>query len=404
MARSDLRSVSKKSKETSAKAKERRDKAMAKEKRQKAAEKKSKEMTTKERTSKERTNKERSKKAERSKKEKAAKAKEKSGKEKSGKEKKAKKEKQAKEIANKPKNPKTGKVCNSKAGAICFGYNLKCFKTTTLSACKQACSRDKRCNLAEYKASSRDCCLSAIATKGKCPGRWAKSHGWIGYNVCPDTAHHERVSKEQTNKAKERSGKERSNKAKERSGKERSGKAERSNKHRVNVERSQKNRIRATSHRWLGHINGWDAHMNWHTNGRTYVSGLKSWHNNGREDRLFNPLVTDIGSSQYGRVLSGWVNNWDAYFAYTCPTNKAIVGMYSYHDNRKEDRRWRFYCAGFHGVGFRAGGWPNWQTNWDAYFALSCGHNPVIGFSSYHDNRKEDRRWRIRCGSRYVRM
>merc|ERR1712196_220096 len=162
----------------------------------------------------------------------------KSGKEKSGKEKKAKKEKatkekRAKEIASKPKNPKTGKVCNSKEGPICHGYNLKCFKTT-LSACKQACIKDKRCNLAEYKASSRDCCTSAIASKAKCPGKWAKAHGWIGYNVCPVTAHHERVSKEQTNKAKERSGKERSNKersnkAKERSGKERSGKAERSN-------------------------------------------------------------------------------------------------------------------------------------------------------------------------------
>merc|ERR1712167_535494 len=201
-------------------------------------------------------------------------------------------------------------------------------------------------------------------------------------------------------KAKEQARKhhERRQKAAERASKERSGKLERSNKHKAALAR----RIAARSHHWVGYINNWDAHMNWHTNGATYVSGLQSWHNNGREDRRFRPLVTTIGSSQYGRTLTGWVNNMDRQFDYTCPHNKAIVGMYSYHHNHYEDRQWRFYCVHFHGVAFRAGGWPGWQTNWDAHFVLSCGHNPAIGFSSYHNNGREDRRWRIRCGSRYA--
>jgi len=80
-------------------------------------------------------------------------------------------------------NPKTGKVCNSKAGAICHGYNLKCFKSS-LSQCKKACKADKRCNLAEYKAKTKHCCTSAIATKKQCKGRWAKANGWVGYNIC----------------------------------------------------------------------------------------------------------------------------------------------------------------------------------------------------------------------------
>merc|ERR1711965_1210048 len=137
---------------------------------------------------------------------------------------------------------------------------------------------------------------------------------------------------------------------------------------------------------------------------RTVIYATRHYHNNGREDRIFRPLLTTIGSSQYGRQWSGWVNNMDKYFAYSCPNNKAMVGMFSYHHNGYEDRRWRFMCAGFHGVGFRKGGWPGWQTNWDAHFALSCGHNPVVGFSSYHNNHKEDRRWRQQCGHRYNRM
>merc|ERR1712159_351645 len=194
-------------------------------------------------------------------------------------------------------------------------------------------------------------------------------------------------------------------KAAERSSKERSGKRERSHKARLRVERANKSKIRARRHWWHGNINGWDGHMNWSVGGTTYISGLQSWHNNGREDRIFRPLLTTIGAGQYGRQWSGWVNNMDAYFAYSCPNNKAMVGMLSYHHNGYEDRRWRFMCAGFHGVGFRKGAWPrNWQTNWDAHFALSCGHNPVVGFSSYHNNHKEDRRWRQQCGHRYVRM
>merc|ERR1712048_30025 len=215
----------------------------------------------------------------------------------------------------------------------------------------------------------------------------------------------ERAAKERKNKAvaKERATKRRREqaakaKAREQKAKERSGKLERANKHKAALAR----RIHASHHRWLGNINGWDGHMNWHTNGHTYVSGLQSWHNNGYEDRIFRPLVTNIGSTQHGRHITGFVNNMDGTFAYTCPTNKAIVGFYSYHNNGNEDRRWRFYCAHFHGVGFRAGGWPGWQTRMDAHFAIGCGHNPAIGFSSYHNNHREDRVWRIRCGHRYA--
>merc|ERR1711868_288646 len=210
----------------------------------------------------------------------------------------------------------------------------------------------------------------------------------------------ERKSKEHAAKrAKvERAAKEKSNKAAERASKERSGKIERANKHKAALAR----RIAVRSHTWHGFINNWDHHMNWAVSGHHYVSGLQSWHHNGYEDRKFKPLVTAIGATQRHRHLTGWVNNMDGGFTYTCPTNQAIVGFYSYHNNGNEDRKWRFYCASFHGVGFRQGAWPVWQTSWDAYWNLNCGHNPAIGWSSYHDNRREDRRWRIRCGHRYA--
>merc|ERR1712146_815510 len=123
----------------------------------------------------------------------------------------------------------------------------------------------------------------------------------------------ERASKrrrEQAAKAKAREQKakhhERRSKAAERASKERSGKIERANKHKAALAR----RIHASHHRWLGNINGWDGHMNWHTNGHTYVSGLQSWHHNGYEDRIFRPLVTNIGSTQHGRHIQVLSTTW----------------------------------------------------------------------------------------------
>merc|ERR1711977_696612 len=285
---------------------------------------------------------------------------------------------------------------------------------TSSSKCKAVLKklRNKRLSSrTEHAHSSKICHRRHKENKAK-GERKSKEHA-------AKRAKKERAAKERKNKAvaKERSIKrrreqaakakareqhakahERRSKAAERASKERSGKLERANKHKAMLAR----RIAYRGQSWHGYINNWDGGMQWRVGGHHYVSGLLSHHNNHREDRRFRPLVTSIGTSQHGRHITGFVNNMDETFAYTCPTNKAIVGFYSYHNNGNEDRRWRFYCAHFHGVGFRAGGWPGWQTRWDAHFAIGCGHNPAIGFSSYHNNHKEDRIWRIRCGHRYA--
>merc|ERR1719171_1945271 len=198
--------------------------------------------------------------------------------------------------------------------------------------------------LVEHAVSSKICHRRHKENKAK-GERKSKEHAAKGKKnkaVAKERATKRRREQAAKAKAREQKGKqhERRSKAAERASKERSGKLERANKHRAALAR----RIHASHHRWLGNINGWDGHMNWHTNGHTYVSGLRSWHHNGKEDRVFSPLVTNIGSTQHGRHITGFVNNMDGGFTYTCPHNKAIVGFYSYHNNGNEDRRWRFYC------------------------------------------------------------
>merc|ERR1712054_101196 len=191
---------------------------------------------------------------------------------------------------------------------------------------------------------------------------------------------------------------------KERADKDEKKSKELSSKEKSSKEKSNKAVLRVTRHAWHGWINNWDGNMGWHTGGATFVSGLHSTHDNGREDRLFKPLVTTFGANQRSHHWYGWINNWDHRFDFSCPANQAIIGFTSYHSNHREDRRWKVLCSTFHGVNIRGDGWPGWQTNWDATWSLSCGHKPMVGISSYHDNGKEDRRWRIRCGTMSNRL
>merc|ERR1712087_746415 len=82
-----------------------------------------------------------------------------------------------------PKLPGTSLKCNSIAGPICMGYNMKCWKTT-LTNCKATCKKTAGCKIAEYAASSKTCCTSRYATKATCPGSFTSSSAWKGYVVC----------------------------------------------------------------------------------------------------------------------------------------------------------------------------------------------------------------------------
>merc|ERR1711959_263100 len=210
-------------------------------------------------------------------------------------------------------------------------------------------------------------------------------------------------------KTKEAAAKKKEKADKEAAKREKAAKDEKKSKELQTKEKSAKERsnkavLGVTRHAWAGWINNWDGNMGWHTGGATFVSGLHSTHNNGREDRLFKPLITTFGAAQRSHHWSGWVNNWDAHFDYSCPHNQAIIGFSSYHSNHYEDRRWRVLCSTFHGVNIAKSGWPGWQTNWDATWSLSCGHRPMVGMSSYHQNGREDRRWRIQCGTMSNRL
>jgi len=133
----------------------------------------------------------------------------------------------------------------------------------------------------------------------------------------------------------------------------------------------------------------------------TYVN---SWHHNTYEDRQF---VFECQAFKYTLTKNcewstNWINNFDAYFDFTCPTGKVIAGISSYHDNGPEDRRFKFKCCELQAdmteyQVINKGTWGAYKNDFDNRLEVWAASNSAFcGVSSYHDNGPEDRRFRFK--------
>ena len=118
---------------------------------------------------------------------------------------------------------------------------------------------------------------------------------------------------------------------------------------------------------------------------------VQSTHSNRKEDRRWmwqcKQIVPRAMSSCY---WTGYRTNYDQPFLFHCPTNYVLSGVNSVHSNKKEDRRWNFYCCRAAGYCTKRCYWTNYINNWDAYMNYRAPHPWVFtGAYSYHSNKKE---------------
>jgi len=156
-----------------------------------------------------------------------------------------------------------------------------------------------------------------------------------------------------------------------------------------------------TSSGHTGWMNGWDGELNWGIGKTQMIHGFFSRHDNHREDRLwamYTAWADGVTCTPQG--VTGYVNGWDQEFTFQCQANQALNGVISVHDNHKEDRRWRFQCCALSSNAYlKFGGWSGWRNDWDQELNFRCKNTEVVvGVHSYHDNGREDRRWEYRCG------
>jgi len=147
------------------------------------------------------------------------------------------------------------------------------------------------------------------------------------------------------------------------------------------------------------HINNYDRRQYCLCGEGRKIYYFYSWHSNRHEDRQFDFRCTGIsGASSSGWNLgySGW-NNWDATFYWDgTGSNSYMVGMESYHDNGKEDRRFNLMYRSSNSWKLSAcTGWI-FLNVYDQPTRLDAGEQVIGAFYSHHHNGHEDRDFAVR--------
>ncbi|XP_078509571.1 hemagglutinin/amebocyte aggregation factor-like [Lissotriton helveticus] len=146
------------------------------------------------------------------------------------------------------------------------------------------------------------------------------------------------------------------------------------------------------SPRWQ---NGYDQPLLFTCPGQDSISSIISQHHNTNEDRVWDFTCKYTFSGSTSCHWSPYVNNFDEEFTYTCPFGSVISGFDSYHDNRPQDRRWKVYCCIQKSDMTSDCQWTNYVNDFDAYFNWQVPNGRyLVGVSSYHSNNREDRRWK----------
>ncbi|XP_059420440.1 hemagglutinin/amebocyte aggregation factor-like [Carassius carassius] len=127
------------------------------------------------------------------------------------------------------------------------------------------------------------------------------------------------------------------------------------------------------------------------------ISYIKSQHHNHHEDRMWEFGCKDTFDSTLDCFLSPNVNDFDQKFTFECPPHHIITGMSSYHNNKHEDRRWQFHCCRSNNHCTADCEWTPFVNYFDEYFHWTVpNHNYLVGAESYHENKHEDRRWKYK--------
>eukprot|EP00049_Salpingoeca_infusionum_P005502 m.92811 g.92811 ORF g.92811 m.92811 type:complete len:2840 (+) comp12991_c0_seq1:76-8595(+) len=150
---------------------------------------------------------------------------------------------------------------------------------------------------------------------------------------------------------------------------------------------------------FTGWLNSWDGELNYKCPGHQVFTGIYSVHSNSKEDRLWAVrcgTVNDISSIDW---TSYFINDWDAPFTYTCAYGHSLYWLRSVHSNSKEDRLWQAGCAKHttSTITLTSCTWTNYLNDWDQPLDWRpSAPITLAGYGGYHDNGKEDRRWRVR--------
>lgn len=138
--------------------------------------------------------------------------------------------------------------------------------------------------------------------------------------------------------------------------------------------------------------NCYDGILNEQCDSRSAFYRVRSYHQNCQEDRIWDWYCRRVVKSGYFSqcTWTSYQNNFDQPLFFRCPPNQVMRGVYSYHDNGREDRRWRFMCCKANKHYTRNCKISNYVNSWDGDMDFNAGNDyAIVGAFSYHDNGKE---------------
>jgi len=162
--------------------------------------------------------------------------------------------------------------------------------------------------------------------------------------------------------------------------------------------------------------NDWGGSLRFGGEKNLVINGIYSVHKNGAEDRRWkfrygSTKGWDLrkkGQSSNKRIFchdKGWPRKYSTRywkdFTFNCPQNRFLNGVASKHNNKAEDRIWVFKCCEMSsGVSVQKQAWTGYLNKLDGVLTYTCPrtNQAIVGLSSVWGKRREDRRWKVRCG------
>ncbi|RUS80537.1 hypothetical protein EGW08_011677 [Elysia chlorotica] len=156
-------------------------------------------------------------------------------------------------------------------------------------------------------------------------------------------------------------------------------------------------------------INDWDEPLLFACHSGQVLNGVHSVHSNRAEDRRWR---FTCGSAPSGATptqdchWTDYMNGWDEPVSFMCPADHVIVGVQSYHDNHREDRRTKFKCCKHQGYSTYSCSLTQFRNEWDRPLDYGVtGNRVLVGWASVHSNSREDRRHKfLECSYAQISM
>ncbi|XP_046335123.2 hemagglutinin/amebocyte aggregation factor-like [Haliotis rufescens] len=142
------------------------------------------------------------------------------------------------------------------------------------------------------------------------------------------------------------------------------------------------------------YVNDFDKRFNYECPSGKSIASWKSYNSVYHGDRRYKFTCQNTPGLGYCQ-WHNYVNRFDQPISFRC-YNGVITGVGSYHNSYYEDRRFSFNCCSLYRKRLVRCGWTGFVNNWnkDLNFRMPEGHF-LKGVSSIHNNRYEDRRWKF---------